>query len=307
MQEKKNNTGLIIILMIFILISIVLLGYIAYDKGLIFSKDVKQTDNVKENETNKEAELADEYVKNDIENKINNIVTFGRASSTKANEQYFNMDGINNSTLLNLSNENKAFIVLNSLSGQYNNLSTDQRTIALDELKTNNQAADNALLDILTVVPSSLVEQEYKKYFGSEINNISLKASTMCPNYIYGDSSKTYYRLSECGGTAYAVILVYTNKYTKKNDEIYAYTNLGAIHPDYDNQIDGKVYKDIMSYEESEALKSEKLYKSNMSFEDSSKFKIDESNYKDFQEYKFTFTKGENGIYHFTKVEKVEK
>ena len=72
-MEKKNNVGLIIIILLLVMIVLGLCGYIVYDKGLFFNSDETE----EKEETNKnegltdESEKTEEYNYTEISNLLN--------------------------------------------------------------------------------------------------------------------------------------------------------------------------------------------------------------------------------------------
>lgn len=187
----------------------------------------------------------------------------------------------------------------------FNNLNDDLKLkIVLDELFGTNkfQAIDSTDLknsDIKQFVSvngmgsakkisSSVVEDEYKNYFGD--STVNHKSFDVCFGYIYDNNINNYYYIEpQCGGSNPNSAYVYINKYTVKGDEAYVYINYGlSIYVPETNNVN--IYKN---------LNEKEIYRENVSEDEANNFRINESNYKEFSEYKYTFKKDDKENYYF--------
>lgn len=128
--------------------------------------------------------------------------------------------------------------------------------------------------------------EDYKTLFGFE--NISTKNINVdCETYVYDKKANAFVMVANGCGTAAPVAIQKTYVYdvTEDNNNVYVYLAYGVTgqtekgqyvaYTDYamNNKYTGDVTKD---------------------------FTINESNYKDFSKYKYTFTKNSNGTYTFS-------
>jgi len=146
------------------------------------------------------------------------------------------------------------------------------------------------------IVNQKLIKIQYKKYFNEEPKEY--KDFNICGNnYKYDSNLGLYFWLEpQCGGTAMSLLHNYKNKYTQKGNEAYVYVSYGISN--YNVQTGATdIYKDI---------NSETLYKQNLTDQESHNFTINETNYQDFSEYKYTFKEDENGNYYFVSIEKTK-
>ena len=270
-EKKKNNGGLIVLIVILLIALLGAIGYICYEKGVF---KTKKEDSKQVVET-KEVELTDETIKKDLETKIMFITSWDQVFDTDSN-------AISGYT----------FRYKNEVFGDsFNNLNDDLKLrIVLDSLyntkKFNNIPSKNDYEPDKYEISQNDVNKAYNSYFGKDIPENKDIDDKGCFGYAFDSTKNIYYKYEPtCGGTTGHVYLFYYNKYTVKNDNAYVYVN-------YACELD-KVYADLDSTKETKY--------------DSKDFKIDESNYKDFDEYKFTFKKDKSGNYYFVSLEKNEK
>ena len=145
--------------------------------------------------------------------------------------------------------------------------------------------------DHMVQLDESLVETEYKKMYGND-SIVHKSFNNQCPMFIYDDVNNKYYGDAQCGGVTGVGILTYVNKVTTMDNDAYVYVSLGSweVTETWPNN---NIYT---NYERT------KLYKDNVTNYENF---INESNYKDFSEYKYTFV-NEDGNYIFKSLERIK-
>ena len=243
MKKKLFIVGIIILLIILIL------GYI-----LLFNN--KKEDN---NIDKKYYNLEDKEIIKDINKKINYI--------SSKNSKLFN-DGIietfyfNDSFLNKLSNDDKSFIVLDSL---------------LSENKFKNNC-----------ISYDVVNNRYNKLFGKDIDkNINLSNRDSI-SYKYKKNKYCINSIDKYDLDGF--MYMYINKIKTNDDYIKVYVNYGmsGIVATTDKWI---LYNSL----------DNRIYKAGISQEEASEFRINKDNYSKFEEYVFLFKKKDNN-YYFVKL-----
>lgn len=288
-EKKKKNVALIMIIILLILIILGLVGYICYDKGIILKKEkeVKSTQ-VEE----KEVEITDTTLINELNKKIyfinlggGNVVQVSDYDMTSFNQYTFR----NNADLFgdifnHFNNDLKLRIVLDSLlaTNEFENLSDANKNNSLLSEYINNYGTNS-----VKQISVSSVEEAYQQFFGTEVSNH--RSYEMCFGYIYDKNTSNYFWLEPtCGGSTGGQIYTYKNRYLSKDNEAYVYVNYGIGYEGLG------IYKD---------LNKNNLYKATNLDQEIMEFQINESNYQDFVEYKYTFKKDDTGNYYFVGLE----
>lgn len=292
-EKKKKNVALIMIIILLILIILGLVGYICYDKGIIFKKkeEVKNTQ-VEKKKEEKEVEITDTTLINELNKKIYFINLGGYFGDQTSN---YDMTSFNQYTFRNnvdlfgdifnhFNNDLKLRIVLDSLlaTNEFENLSDTNKNNHLLSEYINNYG-----IDIIKQISVSRVEEAYQEFFGTEVSNH--RSYEMCFGYIYDKNSSNYFWIEpQCGGSTGGQIYTYKNRYLSKGNEAYVYVNYGIGYEGIG------IYKD---------LNKNNLYKATNLDQEIMEFQINESNYQDFVEYKYTFKKDDMGNYYFVSLE----
>ena len=151
-----------------------------------------------------------------------------------------------------------------------------------------------------------------KRLFGEKLTNISKEISA-CPTYLYDQKNEMfYYPAPQCGGTSAEQIRTYKSKFEEKEDEAYVYVSFAFISPSISGEeldySDYNVYKDfdIVKEDGYYITKHKNIYKSGIKGYQRDSFILDETNYKDFSEYKFSFNKDKNNNYYFVNIEQIK-
>lgn len=185
----------------------------------------------------------------------------------------------------NLNDDLKLKIVLDELFGTNKFQAIDSTDLKNSDIK---QFVSVNGMDSAKKISSSVVEDEYKNYFGD--STVNHKSFNVCFGYIYDSDTNTYYYIEpQCGGSDQNSAYAYINKYTVKGEEVYVYVSYGSsIYSSETNNVD--IYKD---------LNEKEIYRENVSEDEANNFRINESNYKEFSEYKYTFKKDDKENYYF--------
>ena len=312
-MEKKSNKGLIVVLVIFIIATLCLGGYIAYDKFIVKEevKEEKEDNETIQEEKKEETELTDNYIMTDITDKAYSLLTHSKIDdATKRSFKIPNIHLVYRENLLNMSQEDKQVVVLNQLfyEKKFENVGySDDIIVSYKKVYSENFDNTNSndmdkkyITETVKYISGEVFDKKYNSFFGEKGVKTSLKGQ--CPGYLYDKNLDLYYSMSECGGTAYPGILIYFNKYTLLGNKAYTYVSLGSIDYDYENDKNTIIYKDLIK-EKDESL----IYKSGLTIDDVKEFRIDNNNYHEFSKYKLEFIKGKDGIYYFNNMERVSK
>ncbi len=151
--------------------------------------------------------------------------------------------------------------------------------------------------DFVVQIDVSLVEDFYYDLYGNkQINHRDFKELWNCPMAIYDEKNQKYYLAASCGGTSNVSLTTYIDKYTEDDDYFHVYIRLGAIEGAEDGS-SITAYTDFARKKKYRELTEEELIHG-----------IDiitEDNYKDFSEYKYTFSKKQDGTYYFDSIMKI--
>lgn len=293
-KNKKKSVGLVILIIVLILIILGLIGYICYDKGIIFKKPEPREQVVKNSKDEKEKDLTNQEIIKDLNKKIFYMNTYGHIQNDDYDMARMGVYSFRNDESLmgnifnNLNDDLKLKIVLDELLGTNKFQAIDNTDLENSDIK---QLVSVYGMDSAKKISSSVVEDEYKNYFGD--STVNHKSFDVCFGYIYDNNTNNYYYIEpQCGGSNPNSAYAYINKYTVKGDEAYVYVNYGlSIYvPDASEANDVNIYKD---------LKEKEIYRENISEDEANNFRINESNYKEFSEYKYTFKKDNKGNYYF--------
>lgn len=290
-KNKKKNVGLVILIIVLILTILGLIGYICYDKGIIIKKPEPRKQVVKSSKDEIEKDLTNQEIINDLNKKIYYMNTYSPVQNDDYDMARIGMYNFRNDESLigdifnNLNDDLKLKIVLDELFGTNKFQAIDSTDLKNSDIK---QFVSVNGMDSAKKISSSVVEDEYKNYFGD--GTVNHKSFNVCFGYIYDSDTNTYYYIEpQCGGSNPNSAYAYINKYTVKGDEVYVYVSYGSsIYSSETNNVN--IYKD---------LNEKEIYRENVSEDEANNFRINESNYKEFSEYKYTFKKDDKENYYF--------
>lgn len=319
MQKPKKSKGPIVIIIFLVIALLGTIGYILYDKGIVFSNNQNtssgsSTENINQNTNNNannnsgseqknetntiETEITDKNIIDKISTKVNTIVT----------NKYFIGANINGKDIFaynehlfidtKLTDTDKLLLVLSNITPGKITISVDK--MGNSDYKNNYQVGD---VESGGQISFDEVDKNYKNLFGTSILNYSIDSNYYsCPMYFYDSVNKVYYTNSSCGGLYGGDIPTYINKITEKNNEAYAYVSVGVV--DYSETGTGNDDNTYIYYGYDSKKVIEKISPSkwdSMNY----KYEINSSNYDKFSEYKVTLTKdGDN--YYYKSIEKTK-
>lgn len=251
----------------------------------VINNDSKSSTKEENNNSEKEVEITDNLLKEDLTKKIyamSNI--YGSDNPDFSNDLFvIYWTGFRDSLYktLTLTDDQKLEIALTSAIQSY-----DYNLIPKDDLDV-----------FIGLKKKADVEKIYLKYFGTK--EFTHKNIVSCTgDYRYDESNQVYYVYEPaCGGSGPLDYYLYMNKFSTKGNEAYVYLNAFAIDEDENNDITYTIYKDVSKT---------KVYKENVTEEELASFKVDSTNAHNFDQYKFTFEKDTNGNYYFKSISKVK-
>jgi len=291
--RRKKNTGLKTIIIILLLVIIGLGGYIVFDK-LVKGNDNEQLNPSEQQGEQIEVELTDETIKADVSKKIEYLTN--ESSEGWTTEYTFRNGTISDfgNVFSNLDDDLKLYIVLDYLlnENKFHNLSPENESDPI--VSSYAQTFGNEYVKQIT---GKEVKDAYNSFFGTSNVDFKVLKSRNCFNYDYESTKDIFYRKQpNCGGTSGTYIYSYKNKYSKKNDNVYVYVSYGSSGIPENNQT-ATIFKD---------LEKNNVYREFVKLGEVQSFRINESNYADFSEYKYTFKKNNDGSYYFVSFEKTK-
>ena len=191
------------------------------------------------------------------------------------------------------TSENKLILALHStfdMSGKIEyRLLSEQAKAYYSEIyaKAYNEPVSDKF--VLTMLPFEKVKEAYKTIFNEDLS----EPEEGWQGKIYYTTNFYYDRVNHAflhylfyaSATGPAMNSLYMNRIEYQDDYAYVYVNVGS------SQGDEVIYND---YDSEDVVEPEVDYKT---------FKIDETNYMKFKEYKFSFKKNNEGNYYFVSVE----
>ena len=278
---KKSN----ILAIILILISLSLFGYASY--LMLFKNSDIENASVKEKNT--EVLLDDENIKNDILTKFYAITGSGE-NGIRGLYSFRYGNSVFGNVFDDFNDDLKLRVVLDYF---YNNN-------LFEDLKEENYSEPIFAKYIDTKfyqISADTVLDQYRKFYGSDPILKSIDDPKIgCFGYTYSPEKQLFFKIyPSCGGEMSSNVYSYINRFVVDGDKIYLYVNYGISKEagSYPN-VKVTIYKDL-DYKD--------VYKSEMSLKAANDFRINESNYSNFSEYKFTFKKDSNNNYYFVSIE----
>lgn len=292
---KRVLTGIILVITICLLVLII--------SDSFFIKERKKIETVEKTEEKvKEEIIKDVNLKEDLEQKINFLSNFNYCE-IKSNQKYYN--GC-------LYSKNK--ITASELSSKYKIYSLVLANKPQDQLEEEKQINEEIYL-INAKLEESKIKELYQKLYGElDTYNPTFinELKNVFPVILYNEG-EFYFINSEKENVLDNEVVTYINKYTTKEDKAYVYISTAfvkMIKDGNDKIVNYEVYSDYnMTNLKEEGLYSE--YRKEIKNEDGSvsvitAFKINKENYKDYNQYRFTFQKNESGNYYFEKIELIK-
>lgn len=271
-QNKKNNKFIILLLVI---VAIFLVGGVGYIIGREVTVN-KYFDEIYKDIEMEEYESDDDLLNENIKDNIkDNIKVLEGIRSDDKNSMFVYSKDIKNE---DLSVSQKLYALLGKELDKHRNT----------EVTTDYDFDDGIEKTTLTQLEESDVSDEYMHLFGYKLRESNHQSFiNECPSFIYDKKNRKYYGRYECATMGSYIINTFVNRITTKGDEAYAYVNFAVA-----DTSENIVYADY------ERTKKQSDYKNN--YENM----INEDNYKEFSEYKYTFKK-KNGYYYFVEIERL--
>ena len=303
-KPKKSSKALIWVLAILAVISIAAAGVFAY---LYFTTPtapapVPEEDTSKETpaeETAEETEITDAKTKQNLDNQIAILYDvkeqgphFIKYAGATDYTSKLNMDG-------DLDETYKIAHIIHTLEDNFRLLTDAEKEAAVKQAGYVGEEANWFKNSKPTGIDASLVAAKYLEIFGKTPRKVS--SEDHCYGYQYNEEHDIFYNDSlGCGGTSDIIWHYFKNSYTTKGNEAYVYTYAGT-----EKGGDEKVYCDIINFKSTQENYPSVCASINPT-DSFGSFVIDESNYKNFAQYRFIFEKSaDDNTYYFVKVEKL--
>ncbi len=301
LEKKKLNNKIIILVIFLVLVILGLVLYIIYDKRVSFNNktttEEKSDKNVKKDTSNVTSKITDANVIKNLNIKIDQLSGRRYDATGEAYADFvsfeFNFDLLKKSIL---SDDEKLLLVLNELiySSKRESVNGDVNKIFLPSNYESYRS------NIKFQINVSDVNELYNSLFGTTPINKTISGSN-CPMLVYNDDEKVYYVVLGCDGTSASSVISYKNNYVKNGDFAYVDVYYGVTAPDNNSSLDNAYNLYNSLNDNIDAIMSITPYKSGIVNDSQS---IIESNYKDFEKYKYTFKLDKDNNYTFVKVEK---
>ena len=269
LESVKNNTKQVtlfgIVIFLLILLLLIGLGFFIYTKISLDNLD-KDVDNVEE----VPKEIIDIYDNSVASTRLVNIMSI-------LNNNYLE----NNNDVIGYIYDEK-YADVNTISNEYIIYT------ALNYLVNYGEIEDNADSKYTKKISNELVDRTIKNIFG-DINytNIAyLGNNALCPYGIYDSNTNNYLIDTNCNKKD-ITIETYNIKIIETPSKIDILQAISYVKTEDSKR---KIYKDK---ELTKLISEENNYRINI------------NNYSNFKQYRFTFTKGTDNLYHFTSVNEV--
>ncbi|MBR3228956.1 hypothetical protein IKF67_01850 [Candidatus Saccharibacteria bacterium] len=290
-KPAKSSKSLIWCLSILVIIAIAAAAVFAY---LYFTNpsapanptpDSSQT-STEETETTEEVAITDPLVKKDLDEKV--AILHGELSTEPTfASQYPNFGGLLFSSG-DLPEDVRISNIAYWLSNYFSSPTDDEiKAIIADGIYTEEEI--NQGREYIERIDGELMREKYLEVFGEDITPNPQRGYS-CPVH-YNDKYDIFYQgLDGCGGTSNIITHYYKNAYTTKDDNAYVYVSVA----DY-NLEDNNIYCDFYTENNTKICGTAT---------DRDDVVLNETNYKDYAQYRIVFKKSDAGTYYFVKTEK---
>lgn len=268
------------IILIIAFLIIILLSYIAYDKGYIFKKE---DNNIKDN-TPQEKEITDEDLIKKLNEKLDYLSNLD-TDEVKSQPSIFNQNTQNS----DLTDEQKITSILYTLVQEESNFeeySNEEYNEVFPEITASGLTKED-----FPKISANIVLEKVEEIYGEKPTNTKID-TVSCPTYNYNEKYKAFYIGSQCGGSYSNIARIYPYKYTQKEDSLYIYVSVGLI--EFNSNLNEFIF--YTNYDK----KTE--YQKSSSLND---LQITSANYQEFTKYKIKFIKKDNN-YIFDSTENIK-
>ena len=292
-KPAKSSKSLIWCLSILVIIAIAAAAVFAY---LCFTNpsapanptpDSSQT-STEETETTEEVAITDPLVKKDLDEKF--AILHGVLSTEPTLvSQYPNYGRelfINGDLPDSVKTSNVAYWLSNYFFGTTDN---ELKAIMIERGYTEEEISQ--WRGYIEKIDGKLMREKYLDVFGEDIVPNAPRENN-CPQYYYNEEYDIFYPgIGGCGGTNSIITHYYKNAYTTKDDNAYVYVSVA----DY-NLEDNNIYCDFYTENNTKICGTAT---------DRDDVVLNETNYKDYAQYRIVFKKSDAGTYYFVKAEKL--
>lgn len=295
---KKEKIILVIITIIIIFVIGLSIIFIKNNTG----KEPNQN-NVNDNKETEEIEVNDNNLLSELNKKINIIFKgYNESNLKEKNIRISSFELYGSIFSNNMSDKEKLQHLLSSIYKQ----EMVEKNIDLKNIELDIPIEQFDIPFISGEISANKVQQQAKLIYGNELINQSTSFSK-CPTFIYDKKNEKYYVQEGCGGNNPDFVEMYINKYATKNNEVYVYVNVAELSTNInDSNAIAYIFNNYVGAIEStnqNNYNSIQIYKKISSFDEIGDTIINESNYKQFKEYKIVFKKDVNNNYYFDKIE----
>lgn len=310
-EATKKNKPSVILLAIIAIITTVAAIIFAYLYLTSTQTPNNSSDTGNTESTGEEIAITNTYILRDLDEKMS-ILHYANYPQ-QLDGSIFISDAVNHEIPLyengNLSDVAKLMHLIASIpESSYHRLSAAEKESVLNERESvlNEREFEyegQAEYYLEKGIDADIVSAGYKDLYGADLAHGQFNDPSIaryCPHYIYNEEYNFYYDISACGGQWPAARQYYKYNYTMDGNHAYVYVAAGMVDATSDNAI----YCDVGSPVD---------FKDNLEpcgtaptdyFYSKTPF-IDLSNYQDFAQYRFVFTKADDGTYYFSEVEKI--
>lgn len=268
-------------------------------------KEEAKTNIIEKEENDLKDTAIDGETKNDIRTKIVQIVNSGMGIKdyNPTDDDYLLLGWPLLEELFkneSITEDRKTYIAVNSIEPE--DAIVDLENISDDRIKkeipnfASHVSWDNELH--VKQIKADSVAKLYKNLFGGEITHQDVSG---CPLYIYYPAGNIYYYVSECGGTTADRIYITKRNYQKKKDIITVDVTPAFLY--YNRAESYSIFSETQSYDDLEKNRVTPI--TTIPISEWESFKIDDSNKKDYNTYRFTFKKDSLGNYYFYEIHKM--
>ena len=295
-MNKKDKIKIIIIIILILLLGVIIGFTIIKKMNSISNNTVIPNNNIIDNE----AIISDEKLKESFD-----ILTQKKWDGL---EHYIIDDLFKKDIIDNLSTTDKLYLILEWNYKHHKELITDEfinnyNSSGLSKKAIGLITDDNGNYtnyDNEYYIKERYIKDSYNTLFTDNYEEIKIDYINNCPAYFYDSNYNIYFYAMFCGGTGFYKDLLYVYK-TENIGNIYnIYVAVGYESESDDNDPNTEtwkynVYKSYITNEIYITISENEMYN----------YKIDKSNYNEFDHFKLSFEKNNEGNYLFKSVEKI--
>ena len=280
---------------LFIVIIVLLVGYIVYDKVLAPKEISKQ-----QKENPKQGLIVSILEKTEIANKIKLLALGGNQDyiTTEEDNSFFSMlyyvDSLFEKAAI--TEDEKATIALNACTKNNVIIPTENVSNSLvKEYLLEQQQIGGSLTNIWQIRVED-AKQQYTSLFSSEMEVKDHYGK--CPQFYYDQANQVYFGIEACGGTSSGGFYLFPSDYQKINKETIS-VNVTLAFGVTTEESDWEIYKNYEGINDKAFLYEKFPNTFNDHYDYLGAFKITEENKNQFTNYLLEFKENEDGTYYF--------